>query len=268
MLIDGESTQPELKADLKLMMRDWMPQERALVEENLFIVCDEEIDDEPLNLSDPKHVAAIKESALRFKPDLIIVDTLSALFMLRDENSNAELKRVVMQPLKKLAKDANAVVWLLHHIGKQNEDGKASVGAYLGRGGSVIGGLSRAVTTLKQDANDRERVIFSVEKAKGYRLEPVLMKLDHEARWFVPTNEPVPVEPTNYELVISTVKSFGREVKRKEIDAVLKDKMSEQTITRHLSTAVARGDLRSEKYGHYLPSAEYMAALEEADKIM
>ncbi|HEX8922119.1 MAG TPA: AAA family ATPase [Pyrinomonadaceae bacterium] len=268
MLIDGESTLPELKADLNVMMAGWMPQERAIVEENLHIICDAEIDDEPLNLSNPQHLFAITKCAQSFKPDLIIVDTLSALFTLKNENDNSEIKRVVMQPLKKLARDANAAVWLLHHIGKQNEDGKTTVGAYLGRGGSNIGGLARIVTALKKDSLDAERIIFSVEKAKGYRLEPVLMRLDAEARWFIPTNEIVMTAPSNYEVVISTVKSFERPVKRKEIVESLAGKMSEATITRNLGEAVTRGDLTTPKYGFYAPSKEYIQAYEEANQVM
>lgn len=268
LLIDGESTLPELKADLETMMQPWVSQERAIVEENLFILCDEEIENEPLNLSNPAHLSAITDCSRKFEPDLIIVDTLSALFSLRSENDNAEIKRVVMQPLKKLAKDANAVVWLLHHVGKQSEDGKAPVGAYLGRGGSSIGGLSRTVTVLKRDSLDPSKVIFSVEKAKGFRLEPVLMSLEEGTRWFVPTNEIVPRQQSNYETVVTTVKSFGRLVKRKEIVDALDRKMSEATITRHLSEAVSRNDLTSPKYGHFAPPKNYLEAYEEASEIM
>ena len=66
--------------------------------------------DEPLDLANPLHMAALTELACDFKPDLIIVDTLAALFTLRNESDNAEIKKAVMQPLKKLGKDANAVV--------------------------------------------------------------------------------------------------------------------------------------------------------------
>lgn len=251
MVIDGESTQFELKADLQQMMQDWSPQERSLVEENLFILCDEEIGDESLNLSDPRHMGATTEAAREFKPDLIVVDTLSALFNLKSENDNAEIKRVVMQPLKKLAKDVNSAILLLHHVGKQNEDGRTSVGAYAGRGGSAIGALSRSVALLKTDTQDPERVVFSVPKAKGYRLEPLLMRLYRDARWFIPTNETVTPQPTNYALVVSTVKSFGKPVRRKEIDAALEGKMSVATIGRNLEEAVKRGDLINPKYGYY-----------------
>lgn len=251
MVIDGESTQYELKADVQRMMQDWSPEERGLVERNLLIICDEEIDDESLNLSDPRHMKAITEAARGFKPDLIVLDTMSALFDLKSENDNAEIKRVVMQPLKKLAKDANAAVLLLHHIGKQNEDGRTSIGAYAGRGGSAIGALSRSVALLKTDTQDPERVIFSVPKAKGYRIEPLLMGLDREARWFIPTNETVTPQPTNYELVVSTVKSFGEPVRRKKIDAALNGKISIATIGRNLEEAVSRGDLINPKYGYY-----------------
>jgi RecA-family ATPase len=251
MIIDGESTLYELKADLQRMTQGWSSQECALVEENLFLLCDEEIDEESLNLSDPHHMKAVTEASREFKPDLIVVDTLSALFTLKSENDNAEIKRVIMQPLKSLAKDVNSAVLLLHHVGKQNEDGRTNVGAYAGRGGSNIGALSRSVALLKTDTQDTERVVFSVPKAKGFRLEPLLMRLDRDTRWFVPSNETVLPRQTSYETVISTVRSFGQPVKRKEIDAALKGKMGVSTITRNLDEALSREDLVSPKYGYY-----------------
>jgi hypothetical protein len=272
MVIDGECTQPELKADLERMMRNWSSEERELVEENLHLICDQEINEEPLNLSNPAHMGAIIECAQRFQPDLIVVDTLSALFTLRSENDNAEIKNVVMQPLKKMAKDANAAVWLLHHIGKQNEDGQATVGAYSGRGGSNIGALARTVVLLKPDKHDPERVVFSIPKAKGFRLEPLLVRLDADARWFITSKETPLPQPTNYELVVSTVKIYGRPMKRKEINAALAESMSMQTITRHLEQALTRGDLVTPKYGFYcapeLADLSESETVEEASEVM
>jgi hypothetical protein len=268
MLIDGESTQPELKADIERMTRGWSEGERELLRKNFHIICDAEIDEEALNLSNRSHMPTVTAAAKEFKPDLIIVDTLSALFTLKNENDNAEIKSVVMQPLKKLAKESNAVVWMLHHVGKQSEDGRASVGAYLGRGGSNIGALARAVTSLKKDTLDSERVIFTVEKAKGFQLKPVLLHLDRDARWFITTDETLPPELTNYEQVVSFVKSIGRLVKRKEIDSALADRMSVQTITRSLNEAVTRKDLISPKYGHYAAPDIQSENVQDADNVM
>ena len=94
-------------------------------------------------------------------------------------------------------------------------------------------------------------MVFSVPKAKGYHLEPLLMRLDRDSRWFVPTNERVAPELTNYGLVVATVKSFARLVKRKEIDEALAGRMDKSTITRNLDAAVSRGELKNPKYGHY-----------------
>ena len=118
MYVDGESTQAEFKEDMRHMIRHWSAAERALLDENLFILCDEEVDEELLDLAIHNHVTAVADAARLFKPDLIIVDTLAALFSLDDENSNAEVKKKVMQPLKRLAREANAALLLLHHIGK------------------------------------------------------------------------------------------------------------------------------------------------------
>lgn len=92
MFIDGESTKPEFQADVKRMLNIWSPLEQLFIDEHLLVLCDEEIADAPLNLSDPYHMAVVMRKAQEFKPDLIIVDTMAALFELENENDNAEIK--------------------------------------------------------------------------------------------------------------------------------------------------------------------------------
>lgn len=183
MVIDGENTQAELQRDLNTMMRDWSLFERQLIDENLLLVCNEYIDDEPLDLKIPAHIKAVINRAKDFKPDLIIVDTMAALFSLHNENDNAEVKRYVMTPLKILGKEANAAVLLLHHIGKQSEDATAINAAYSGRGGSNFGALSRTVIKLSTpDKAEKSRIVFSVAKSKGFHLPDLMMKLDKDSR--------------------------------------------------------------------------------------
>ncbi len=146
--IDGEATMPELQTDIRKMSEIFTPQQTESTKKNLFLICDAELDYEPLDLVKPEHQKIIKQKALACRPDLIIVDTLSALMDIEDENDNAKVKKEVMKPLRKLAKQTNSAILLLHHTGKFNE-GFSPTGAYKGRGASAFGALSRTVWTLE-----------------------------------------------------------------------------------------------------------------------
>jgi RecA-family ATPase len=251
MYVDGETRKARFQRDVKRMMRDWLPVEHLMVAENLFVMCDAELGGEPLNLSNEKHMRAIVRAAEEFKPDLIIVDTLSALFNLFQENDNAEMTKRVMKPLAKLAKDTNSAILLLHHIGKQNEDAQAGVKAYRGRGASASGASARMVLLLTQHPSDRECVILSCAKTKGETFADLVLRLDRDSRWFITTNETAPRTVTSYERVVETVSAFNRLVKRNEIDDAMSGSLSKAQVGKHLAEAVKNGHLESPKFGHY-----------------
>ncbi len=251
MFIDGEGTKGEFQADVKHMMRDWSPKERLFIDDNLLILCDEEIADAPLDLSDPNHMAAVMLKAQEFKPDLIIVDTMAALFNLVNENDNAEIKSHVMSPLKKLAREAKAAVLLQHHVGKQSEEARTNTNAYLGRGGSNLGALARSVVTLTvPDRKDPQRVILSVPKSKGYHLPDVVMRLDRDSRWFIVKDEAPPKAASSLDDVVQFV---VKEMSRAEIVEAFNGKYSERTVEDNLSLAVERELLRKVRRGRYAP---------------
>lgn len=251
MFIDGEGTKGEFQADVKNMMNDWSPFERLLIDDNLLVLCDEEIGDVPLNLSDPDHMAAVTLKAQEFKPDLIIVDTMAALFDLENENDNAEIKSRVMRPLKKLAREANAAVLLQHHVGKQSEEARTNTHAYLGRGGSNFGALARSVVTLTvPNRKDPERVILSVPKSKGYHLPDVVMRLDRHSRWFVVKDETPPKVASSLDDVVQLV---TKEMSTAEIVKALEGKHKKRTVEDNLRLAIKRKRLRKVGRGKYAP---------------
>jgi hypothetical protein len=262
MVIDGENTKPELQIDLEKMMCNWTPIQRHLVENNLFLVCDEYIHGEQLNLKNPFHLAAVVEQARDFKPDLIVVDTMAALFNLHNENDNAEVKRCVISPLKALGKEGDASILLLHHIGKQSEDAFSMNPAYSGRGGSNFGGLSRTVLKLTApDKFDKSRVVFSVPKSKGYRQDDLLMKLDNDSRWFSVSDEPIPKPVSSYDEVVAFI---TEEVSKREIVDHFKGKFAERTVETNLKQAVDYGEICKVRQGRYAPivSAETVSLLD------
>jgi hypothetical protein len=222
-----------------------------LVENNLHLICDGTLEGEALDLANSSHRQKLALQAAHFKPEFIVIDTMSALFSIRSENDNAEVSQKVMSPLAKLATDTGAAILLVHHIGKQSEDSQAGTKAYRGRGASVIGARARLVLLLKQDPHDESLVSLTCAKAKGRKFADVLLRLNNDTRWFTNTGKAPARVPSTNERVIETVRGFGRAVKRSEIEAKLEGTLSESQVGKLLKAAADRGELIRNKRGYY-----------------
>src|SRR5438093_4304478 len=77
---------------------------------------------EPLSLENESHIRTLKQKVKETNVDLVIIDTVSAAFNLRNENDNSEVKSRVMGPLVHLARSCNCAVIFVHHHGKPNEN--------------------------------------------------------------------------------------------------------------------------------------------------
>jgi RecA-family ATPase len=252
--IDGEATKAELQADINKMAESLDPDERPLLENNLCLICDEDLDGEPLDLVKDDHRKKVLEVAERFKPDLIVIDTLSALALLEDENDNAKVAMEILRPLKSLATKTNAGVLVLHHVGKVNENPKFKISdSYKGRGASAFGALARSTFYIKEITS--KRVELSCPKVKRSKFDSVILELNREARWFSNVGIASTTKKTNYDEVVEIVREFKDEaVKRSRIEEILKEreiKIAEQTLTKILKKAVENGDLLNPKHGHY-----------------
>lgn len=250
-LLDFETRAARFQNDISKMIGDFSKEERERINENLAICCDTIIEDEPLTLSNPRHLAYVAMNARAFKADLIIIDTLSAAFELRDENNNAEVGTRALKPMIRLARDANAAVLFAHHIGKSNsEEGRSSEKAYRARGASAFGAFSSLVLNLTPDARDSARVVLSLAKCKGENFNDINLKLDKSTRWFTPDGAPISEPPTSYRLVIDLF-AEGRMMKTHEVKKALAGHVAERTVESNLSDAVKKGDLNMPKRGNY-----------------
>lgn len=199
--IDSESPASLSRVDLQTMIRGISDSKAS--RENFAIVVDASINGSSLSLSRPEHFKWIVALAKSHKADLVIIDTAASAFELQDENSNAEITRRIMNPLKQLASLANCAVIFTHHIGKASET-QSGEAAYKGRGASAFGALSRTIFTIEKDAKKGpEYIVLSCAKVKGQPFEPVLLKLNRETRWFEvcsdgPSAKPEP--PTTQEI--------------------------------------------------------------------
>lgn len=257
--IDGEATKGQLTADVGRMVGvlDLTQQER--VGRNLHFICDEEIDDMELNFVNASHFSTILKEAYKCRPDLIVVDGLSALFDLEDENDNAKVKQQVIKPLKKLARDMNAGVLLLHHTGKFNE-GYSPAGAYKGRGASAFGALARTVYLLEKVKGKNEQIVLECAKTKGEEFERTILELDREGRWFkkVGLMPPSSNEKGYFNQVLEFVEAVGRAVNVQEIMKAFQDEgvtIGRSTVNEHLRLAEEQGRVRKPKFGWYIATS-------------
>jgi AAA domain len=191
--LDFESPASRSQADLQTMIRGVSNSREA--RQNFMIVVDAVIKDSPLSLSKADHFKYVVALAKHHRADLVVIDTAASAFELMDENSNAEVTRRVMNPLKQLAREVNCAVVFTHHIGKSNET-QTGEGAYRGRGASAFGALSRTIFTLERDVKKGpEYVVLTCAKIKGQPFEPVLLKLNQATRWFETCDEKPEARP-------------------------------------------------------------------------
>lgn len=253
LFLDFETRLSRLKHDIARMTESLDEGERERVRRNLFVVCDANIGDEPLALSNPSHLKLVELQAREANADLVIIDTAAGAFNLNNENDNAEVTRALQKPLRHLAAATDATVIYSHHIGKAGEAGAARDSrAYRGRGASAYGCFARSVFNLEPDAKDRDRVTLVCAKSKGVAFDDVVMRLDRARRWFEVTDEPPPPRmKTNYEAVIDAVREAGKPVTRKELETTLKGVVTHSSISRSLDEGILRGDLVRPKHGVY-----------------
>lgn len=257
LVIDGETRRRRMQRDIHTMEREWLAEEQELLKENLYVMCDSELNGSTLTLSNAQHMAAVKEEALHFRPDLIIVDTLAELFSVVSENDNAEMQNKVMRPLNQLAKDTDAAVLVLHHIGKMSEEAQASTQAYRGRGASAIGGSARLVLTLTPDNKNKRIVTLSCGKSKGDDFEDMMLRLNQELRRFVPIEGNVATKLDGYQQTLAAARTLKRPFNRRDLVERLSEELSSSTVDKNLKAAFQRGDLLKLNMGVYdFPEAE------------
>ena len=194
------------------------------------------------------HLAVLTENLNKFAPDLIIVDTISSAFQIRDENNNAEVRRFIMRPLKDLAKDVNAALIATHHIGKPKaEEGQTKEASFRGRGASSFADMARLVLNLEKDSVD-ETVTLICAKVKGSRFTDTKLKLNSEVRWFESQGEYT--EVTNYSLLMEMF-ADGREYSTKEVIDEFNGVMSVRNTKSYINKAVKNNDLKKIRHGIY-----------------
>jgi hypothetical protein len=258
-LIDFESSAFRLQQDLRRMSRILTPEELSLINENLHITSEATVGDAMLSMS--QHLSRIELEAKAVGFSVIIIDTVSAGFDFFNENDNAEISRRALKPLLAMARKLNCLIIIAHHVGKAKlEGGEASERVHRGRGASAFAQYAGAIFEIQPDSSDKDAVKLYCSKRKNGEPYEVVLKLNREDRWFSCLTQ-LQRTPTNYELVVEYVTKQDQPVKTAQVQAGLSDKVSRSTVTRHLDSAVQRGDLEK------LARGEYAAPDEKAQKL-
>ena len=247
--LDFEDNLSFLRRDLSVMLANCSDLEKSSFNDNALLICEyADGQGEDLSLSKLNHLSVLTENLLKFAPDLIIVDTISSAFQIRDENNNAEVRRSIMQPLKRLAKDVKAAVIATHHIGKPKaEEGQTKEASFRGRGASSFADMARLVLNLEKDNVD-QTVKLICAKVKGAKFTDLKLKLNPETRWYESQGECQ--EVTNYSLLMDMF-SDGMEHSTKDAIEEFDGVMSERNTKSYLNKAVKNNDLKKVRHGVY-----------------
>jgi hypothetical protein len=256
--LDFEDTLSFLRRDLSVMLANFSDLEKSRFNDNALLICEyADGQGEDLSLSKLQHLGVLTENLIKFAPDLIIVDTISSAFQIRDENNNAEVRRFIMRPLKQLAKDVGAAVIATHHIGKPKiEEGQTKEASFRGRGASSFADMARLVLNLEKDSVD-QTVTLVCAKVKGAKFTDLKFKLNLETRWFESQGECR--EVTNYSLLLEMF-ADGREYSTKEVVDEFNGVMSVRNTKSYLNKAVENKDLEKVRHGIYQKVSDWQNA--------
>jgi hypothetical protein len=252
LLLNFEGSGGWFRNDIALMTRDFPDPELELIRQNFHPMHAPTVNGEPLSLS--RHMRAL-EGAVRCAEgvDVLVIDTASAAFSLRNENDNAEVANCVMKPLVRLARKLNCLIVIVHHVGKAKaEEGAAREQAHRGRGASAWGDFCSSIFNLDADPHDKERVTVTCGKRKdGGDYERVL-RLDRQRRWFMATDE-TPAKPvTNEDLVLEAMQAIGpREMQTAEIVNALDGKVKLRTVMYCLKRLAEAGKVENTGRGRW-----------------
>jgi len=252
LLLNFEGAAGRFQSDLRVMTRDLTDAELTLIRENLFPTHAPVVDDEPLSLS--RHLRLIEVEAQAKGVDVVIVDTASAAFSIRNENDNAEIANYVMKRLVKLARKLNCLVILVHHIGKaKSEEGQSREQAHRGRGASAWADFSTSIFNLEVDSKDKNMSTLTCGKRKDGEAYELMLRLDREARWLSATNDSPPRIVTNDDLVLEAMQKIGgREMQTIEIERALAGKVEPRTVRNCLKRLYDTGKIGNPKRGRWV----------------
>lgn len=252
-LFTFETTSQKFQRNLKKIVGVLTPEETDLVNQNLFTYIAKDRNTPRLNLSEKNHFKAFESAVKELQPDVIVIDTISTAFALKNENDNSEVAGVIMKPLQKMAKNLNALVVIVHHIGKANEEGSSNR-TYRSRGASNFVTMSQSEIHLekKKTKNGAKAVHLNLAKTKEEEMPEVVLKFNPETLWSEIDSNDAPSLSQAEEGVLRLVSLISKPMKKAGI--LEESKLPKATCERYLEKAIARNLIeRGSGVGIYQP---------------
>lgn len=137
-------------------------------------------------------LAELRAAIGQFKPEVLILDTLAALFALLSEIDNNAITSL-MRRLSRAARDGGCAVLVLHHTPKMTRETAAAQRGEqtLVRGGSAIVNSARVVLTLTSLPAGGEASQFAIQGIKPEQVR----RIEH-----VKINDMLPMDPAYFEI--------------------------------------------------------------------
>ena len=252
--LDFETPQWRLKEQAEILSDALTDEETALADRNFVFVTEPEINGMPWRMTDTQSLKNLAAYIQKHNIDLVIIDTAAQAAALQDENSNAEVQRKIVVPIRRLVKHCNIAVLLVHHEGRGKTQNKTHDMQYRGRGATALPDASRyQITMVPFDPDKRGPVDIVNSKNKGHGFEKVVMTLDEDTRWFTQTLNPPPkpapkVEDLIFDVLDGCTDPEGMTIP--EIKGMLMG-TSKRAIEENLSKMVQRGAVIKAKRGLY-----------------
>ncbi len=146
----------------------------------------------------------LRENAAKYKPVLIIVDTLQRLARLKDMNDYAAVTNA-SEPLVEIAQTFNATLVLAHHAKKKNEGGDDGDG---GLGSTALYGFVDALITLSKGAEGRRTMKTSQRYYEN--IEETVIALDPHTKLLTAAGARADVDRAECETSIVSVASAAK----------------------------------------------------------
>jgi hypothetical protein len=203
---------------------------------------------------------------VKYKPSLVIVDTLFKLVPVKDVSDYAAVNRA-LEPISNIARETGAHILLVHHMGKMEREGSDGV-----LGSTAIAGAVDAIFMLKRAKQKRT---ISSQQRYGIDLEESLLIFDSGKRTFALGDT---VEGETDGDIDSAILMFLRERAEPVIEKEIHDFVQGKKITKvhALRDLVKRGEItRAGKGGKGAPftysypqdsSEDFVSAQEQGNK--
>jgi hypothetical protein len=252
--LDFETPQWRLKEQAEILSGALTDKENALADQNFIFVTEPEIDGHPWRMTDVKSLQNLAAYIKKHKIDLVIIDTAAQAAALQDENSNGEVQRKIVVPIRRLAKHCNISILLVHHEGRGKTQNKTHDMQYRGRGATALPDASRyQITMVPFDPDKRGPVDIVNSKNKGHGFEKVVMTLDEQTRWFTQTlNPPARPAPKVEDLILDVLDSCTDPagMTAAEISEMIPG-VTQRTVERNLAKMVQDCAVEKAKRGLY-----------------